>query len=55
MSKQAKIDAYHALVFSAGVMIGHCLVAPFSIQCVMVGLVASSLFMVATKITSKCV
>lgn len=53
MSKQAKADAYSSLVFGAGLVLGHCLVAPFTINCILIGVTASLAFMVTTTLVGK--
>jgi hypothetical protein len=40
MSKQTKLDAYHSLIFGAGLVMGHCLVVPFTINCFLLGITA---------------
>jgi hypothetical protein len=53
MSKQTKINAYNSLVFGSGLIMGHCLVAPFTINCILIGITASFAFMVTTSLVEK--
>jgi hypothetical protein len=55
MSKQTKLDAYHSLVFSAGLIMGHCLVAPFTINCILIGIMAAFAFMATFTVVEKLI